>query len=215
MKNGGGIRDQIGVSYIEGGTNELIQLPPQANLAVGKEEGDISELDISNSLRFDNTLSVANISAQGIKDLAEHFVAQWRQGATPGQFGQIGGFSFSFDPDNTAIQFTRNSNGLATGVAVAGERIQNLVLNRPDGTKEVIFSQGEFKVDRNATYKMVILDFLANGGDSYPSFYFENVVKLEDLDNPNLPNKAEGLAVAGEQDALAEYLAQFYPIEDQ
>lgn len=215
VKNGGGIRDQIGVSFIDGGTNELVQLPPQANPAVGKEEGDISELDIANSLRFDNKLSVADISAQGIKDLAEHFVAQWVQGATPGQFGQIGGFSFSFEPDNTAIEFSRDDDGLATGVAVAGERIQNLVLNREDGTKEVIFSEGEFKVDPNATYKMVILDFLAGGGDGYPSFYFNNLVKLEDLNNPNLPDNAQGLAVAGEQDALGEYLAEFHPNADQ
>ncbi|WP_198648518.1 ExeM/NucH family extracellular endonuclease, partial [Cyanothece sp. BG0011] len=88
VKNGGGIRDQIGVSFIEGGTNELIQLPPQPNPEVGKAEGDISQLDISNSLRFDNKLSVVDISAQGIKDLAEHLVARWTPEATPGQFGQ-------------------------------------------------------------------------------------------------------------------------------
>ncbi|BAQ66145.1 choice-of-anchor I domain-containing protein [Geminocystis sp. NIES-3709] len=210
VKNGGGIRDQIGVSFIDGGTNELVQLPPQANLAVGKEEGDVSQLDIENSLRFNNILSVADISAQGIKDLAEHFVAQWAEGATPGQFGQIGGFSFSFDPDNTAIEFIRDDNGLATGVEVAGERIQNLVLNREDGTKEVIFSDGEFKVDPNATYKMVILDFLATGGDGYPAFYFENVVRLDTLTPEGLPNNSN-LPIAGEQDALAEYLAEFHP----
>lgn len=214
VKNGGGIRDQIGVSFIDGGTNELIQLPPQANPAVSKEEGDISQLDIANSLRFDNTLSVADISAQGIKDLAEHFVAQWREGATPGQFGQIGGFSFSFDPDNTSIEFARDDNGLATGVNTPGERIQNLVLNREDGTKEVIFSNGEFKVNPDTTYKMVILDFLANGGDGYPSFYFENVVTLDSLNPEGLPNNSD-LPIAGEQDALAEYLAQFHPTAEE
>ncbi|MBF2057433.1 MAG: choice-of-anchor I family protein [Cyanobacterium sp. T60_A2020_053] len=214
VKNGGGIRDQIGVSFIDGGTNELIQLPPQANPAVGKEEGDISVLDLENSLRFDNKLSVADISAQGIKDLAEHFVARWAPGVTPGQFGQIGGFSFSFDPDNTAIEFTRDANGLATGVAVEGERIQNLVLNREDGTKEAIVVNGELVVDPNATYKMVILDFLEGGGDGYPVFYFSNIVKLEDLSPNGLPNNSD-LPIAGEQDALAEYLAEFHPTADQ
>lgn len=214
VKNGGGIRDQIGVSYIDGGTNELIQLPPQANPAVGKEEGDVSQLDIENSLRFNNKLSVADISAQGIKDLAEHFVAQWREGATPGQFGQIGGFSFSFDPDNTPIEFTRDSNGLATGVAVQGQRIQNLVLNRPDGTKEAIVLDGELVVNPDRTYKMVILDFLATGGDGYPVFYFKNVVKLDTLNPNGLPNNSN-LPAGAEQDALAEYLAEFYPTADQ
>lgn len=214
VKNGGGIRDQIGVSFIDGGTNELIQLPPQPNPTVGKEEGDVSELDIANSLRFDNTLSVADISAQGIKDLAEHFVAQWAEGASPGQFGQIGGFSFSFDPDNTPIEFTRNDDGDATGVTTPGERIQNLVLNREDGTKEVIFSEGEFKVNPDTSYKMVILDFLAGGGDGYPSFYFDNVVRLDSLNPDGLPNNSD-LPIAGEQDALAEYLAEFHPTAEQ
>ncbi|WP_069789967.1 choice-of-anchor I family protein [Cyanobacterium sp. IPPAS B-1200] len=214
VKNGGGIRDQIGLSFIEGGTNELVQLPPQANPAVGKEEGDISVLDIENSLRFDNKLSVADISAQGIKDLAEHFVAQWAEGATPGQFGQIGGFSFSFDPDNTAIEFTRDGSGNATGVAVAGERIRNLVLNREDGTQEAIVINGELVVDPNSTYKMAILDFLATGGDGYPAFYFENVVTLDSLTVDNLPSNSD-LPIGREQDALAEYLAEFHPDADR
>jgi len=211
VKNGGGIRDQIGVSYIDGGTNELIQLPPQANPAVGKEEGDVSQLDIGNSLRFDNKLSVADVSAKGIKDLAEYFVANWLPGATPGQFGQIGGFAFSYDPDNTAIEFTRDANGLATGLKTEGQRIQNLVLIKNDGTKEVIFQDGQLQVPANQSYKMVILEFLATGGDGYPAFYFENVVKLSELAGANLPDQAPGLIKAGEQDALAEYLAQFHP----
>lgn len=210
VKNGGGIRDQIGVSYIDGGTNQLIQLPPQANPAVGKEEGDVSQLDIENSLRFDNKLSVADISAQGIKDLAEHFVAEWAPGATPGQFGQIGGFSFSFEPTKTAIAFTRDADGNATGVATPGERVQNLVLNREDGTRELIVLNGKLVVNPDTTYKMVILDFLANGGDGYPAFYFENVVRLDSLNPQGLPNKSN-LPIGGEQDALAEYLAEFYP----
>ncbi|MEB3310094.1 MAG: choice-of-anchor I family protein [Snowella sp.] len=211
IKNGGGIRDQIGLSYIEGGTNELIQLPPQANPSVGKEQGDISQLDIGNSLRFDNKLSVADITAQGLKDLAEHFVAPWAVGVTPGQFGQIGGFKFSYDPDRTAIAFNRDSNGLATSVRTPGQRIQNLVMIQNDGSEKVIVENGELKVDANQTYKMVILDFLAAGGDGYPTFYFSNIVKLADLNAPNVPDQVTSLAKAGEQDALAEYLTQFYP----
>ncbi|MGI0482011.1 choice-of-anchor I family protein [Geminocystis sp. CENA526] len=214
VKNGGGIRDQIGVSFIDGGTNELVQLPPQANPAVGKEEGDISILDIENSLRFDNKLSVADISAQGIKDLAEHFVARWEQGVTPGQFGQIGGFSFSFDPTQTSIEFTRDANGDATGVTTPGERIQNLILNREDGIQEAIVLDGELVVNVDRTYKMVILDFLAGGGDGYPAFYFENVVRLDELTADNLPNNSN-LPIGGEQDALAEYLAEFHPTAEE
>ncbi|MGK7954553.1 MAG: 5'-nucleotidase C-terminal domain-containing protein [Crocosphaera sp.] len=211
VKNGGGIRDHIGVSFIEGGTNELIQLPPQANPEVGKAEGDVSQLDISNALRFDNKLSVVDISAQGIKDLAEHLVAASQPGVTPGQFGQVGGFSFSYDPDNTAIVFERDVDGDAIGVEVAGDRIRNLVLDKPDGTQTVIVKDGELQVSPEQTYKMVILDFLANGGDGYPIFHFQNITTLDGVEAASLPDNVPDLVFAGEQDALAEYLAEFHP----
>ncbi|MEM8777770.1 MAG: bifunctional metallophosphatase/5'-nucleotidase [Cyanobacteria bacterium P01_G01_bin.49] len=211
VKNGGGIRDQIGVSFIEGGTNELIELPPQPNSEVGKEEGDVSRLDISNSLRFDNSISVVDISAEGIKDLAEHFVAQWTPEATPGQFGQIGGFTFSFDPENTAIAFERDADGVATGVATPGERIQSLAIMGDDGTQEILVQDGELQVDPTQTYKMAILGFLAGGGDGYPVFHFQNETDLSDSDPSIIPDNALNLAQGGEQDALAEFLAQFHP----
>jgi len=220
VKNGGGIRDQIGVSFVPGGGDELVQLPPQANPEVGKEEGDISRLDIANSLRFDNSISIVEISAAGIKDLAEHFVAQWAPGVTAGQFGQIGSFVFSYDPDNTPIEFERDANSQAIGVAIPGDarracayahRIQNLAILRDDGTQEIIVKNGELEVDTEQTYTMAILSFLADGGDGYPVFHFQNPIALGELDASNIPDNAPDLQQGGEQDALAEYLAAFYP----
>ncbi|MBR8827175.1 MAG: 5'-nucleotidase C-terminal domain-containing protein [Gomphosphaeria aponina SAG 52.96 = DSM 107014] len=210
VKNGGGIRDQIGVSFIAGGGDELVQLPPQANPEVGKEDGDISRLDIANSLRFDNDISVVEISAAGIKDLAEHFVAQWAPGVTAGQFGQIGNFVFSYDPDGTPIEFERDANSQAIGVVTPGDRIQNIAILRDDGTKEIIVQNGELQVDAGQIYTMVILSFLADGGDGYPVFHFQNPITLSELDPVNIPDQAVGLVQGGEQDALAEYLAAFH-----
>ncbi len=96
FKNGGGIRDNIGVSFVEGGGSDLVQLPPQPNPEVGKEEGDISELDISNALRFNNDLVVGTITAANLLELAEHMVSGVE--ITSGRFGQIGGFKFSYNP---------------------------------------------------------------------------------------------------------------------
>ncbi|WP_198648444.1 5'-nucleotidase C-terminal domain-containing protein, partial [Cyanothece sp. BG0011] len=124
-------------------------------------------------------------------------------------------FSFSYDPDNTAIVFERNADGDAIAVEMAGDRIRNLVLDNPDGTQEVIVEDGELQVSPDQTYKMVILDFLANGGDGYPVFHFQNVTSLEGLEVASLPDNAPGLVVSGEQDALGEYLAEFHPTDEQ
>ncbi|NJK41712.1 MAG: hypothetical protein HC934_10835 [Acaryochloridaceae cyanobacterium SU_2_1] len=64
IKNGGGIRDNIGfVTFPPGSTDpaDLLKLPPQANPLANKEEGDISQLDITNSLRFNNGLTLVHL----------------------------------------------------------------------------------------------------------------------------------------------------------
>ncbi len=95
--NGGSIRDHIGQFQVEQlATFNLTTLPPQANPEVGKEEGDVSQLDIANSLRFDGDLVVGTVTATGFLQLAEHMISSVETGN--GRFGQIGGFNFSYDP---------------------------------------------------------------------------------------------------------------------
>jgi 2',3'-cyclic-nucleotide 2'-phosphodiesterase (5'-nucleotidase family) len=193
FKNGGGIRDIIGQSFIPGGGGDLVQLPPAANPNVGKEEGDISQLDITNSLRFDNSLSVATVTAAGLYEIAEHMVAGVERVA--GQFGQIGGFKFSFDPTAPARTNT-----------TPGQRIQNLVLTNDDGSiKDIVVQNGSLVGDPSRNFSVVTLSFLATGGDSYPTV-LQNVVSLEDFAEPDSLGLAD-LDEGGEQDALAEYLA--------
>jgi hypothetical protein len=196
FKNGGGIRDQIGLSFIAGGGGELVQLPPPANPEVGKEEGDVSALDILNSLRFDNALSVGKVTASGLYELFEHAVA--RVEAVGGQFAQVSGVRFSFDPTAPARTMTQ-----------AGERVQNLVVLNEDGTiKDIVVQDGELVGDPNRQFSVVTLAFLATGGDGYP-LVLEELKSLSDFDEPNTLGRAE-LEAGGEQDALAEYLSAFF-----
>uniref|UniRef100_A0ACD5GPE9 5'-nucleotidase C-terminal domain-containing protein n=1 Tax=Desertifilum tharense IPPAS B-1220 TaxID=1781255 RepID=A0ACD5GPE9_9CYAN len=75
LKNGGGIRDNIGTALVPaGGTGEPVLLPPVANPLVNKAEGDISQLDIENALRFNNALSLVTVTAVGLKQIIEHGV---------------------------------------------------------------------------------------------------------------------------------------------
>ena len=185
-KNGGGIRNPIGSV---GQNGELG--PNEANPLSGKQAGEVSQLDVENTLRFNNGLVLQTLSRQQFKDVLEHSVAGSAPGSTPGQFGQWSGVSFSFDVNQPA-----------------GNRVQYAALT--DGTVDTIVVK-EGSVVGSAPIRIVTLDFLAGGGDGYPfdTFAtadpaFANVVELE---NAGLPAGAATFAVPGsEQDAFAEFM---------
>ncbi|MFC0388418.1 choice-of-anchor I family protein [Muricoccus vinaceus] len=199
IKNGGGIRAEIGAV----GTGALAgELPPQANPAAGKPEGAISQLDIENSLRFNNALSLVSVSAEELVRIFEHAVAGVAPGATPGSFGQVGGVSFSYDP--AATSQVLNVDG---SVQRAGTRVQNLVILDEDGAVlDTVVRDGALVGDAERAIKMVTLSFLADGGDGYPiGLYADSRQDL--LNSASLGEGAAAFAARGsEQDALAEYL---------
>jgi 5'-nucleotidase / UDP-sugar diphosphatase len=204
LKNGGGIRDNIGaISESSGSTNsnDVQRLPPQANPIAGKEEGDISELDIENSLRFNNSLSLITVTAAQLKEIFEHGVAGSRAGATPGQFPQVGGVSFSYDLTRAARVATNN----ATAATVAGDRIRTLAITDTDGdTTQVVVQDGQIVGDPNRTFRIVTLGFIADGGDNYPIPLFASA-------NPTLVNRVNLPAEVAEQTAFANYISAKYP----
>ncbi len=151
IKNGGGIRADIGaIREVSPGVYE--QVPPRANPASGKGEGQVSQLDIENSLRFDNQLTILTLSAADLLAIMEHAVSATEPGATPGQFPQVGGMAFSFDPTRTP-----------------GDRIRSLaIVNESENTVDVIARNGEVSGDPDRPIQIVTLNFLAEGGDGYP-----------------------------------------------
>ncbi|MEA5512648.1 choice-of-anchor I family protein [Nodularia sp. UHCC 0506] len=213
IKNGGGIRDNIGRIVAPPGATEPVKLPPEGNPLSGKPEGGISQPDVQNSLRFNNALSLITVTAAQLQQVLEHGVAATADGATPGQFPQVGGISFSFDATQPA-----------------GQRIQNAVIFNADGSiQDVLVKDGQLQGDVNRAIRVVTLTFLANGGDSYPfadfvtaNPAFANRVDLAgetDTDHnlngvidaaidPDIYDPGESsFADAGtEQDAFAEYL---------
>jgi 2',3'-cyclic-nucleotide 2'-phosphodiesterase/3'-nucleotidase/5'-nucleotidase len=189
IKNGGGIRASIGAI----GSEEGDRVPPPANELTGKQAGEISQLDIENALRFNNELSLLTLTAEQLVAVLEHGVAATAPGATPGRFPQVAGLSFSFDPN-----------------LEAGSRVRSLVVETAD-TPTIVVQDGELVVDPEQTFRVVTLNFLADGGDGYP---FDEFI----AQNSELANRVDLIALdidAGnatftdpgtEQDALAEYL---------
>ena len=214
IKNGGGIRDSIGsYSSTGGGVDEL---PPSANPSANKRAGEISQLDVTNSLRFNNNLSLLTVSASELERILEHAVAATAPGATPGQFPQIGGVTFSYDTTRQAQTLDGNGN-----VTREGQRIRSAAIVDQDGyIIDTLVRDGQVVGDPERSIRLVTLDFMATGtsaapglgGDNYPlPAYGENRVDLRSATQVNNPvNQATFAAQGSEQDALAEYLRANY-----
>ena len=193
LKNAGGIRASIGVTA--GGST----LPPPGNPLVGKVAGEISQIDIENTVRFNNGVSLLTLTAVQLLEIIEHGVARSEPGSTPGQFPQVAGLAFSFD-----------------GSQPVGSRVRSLVLTDLNGnTTDIIAEKGEVVGDKNRTFRIVTLDFLADGGDNYPYPTFPNTDRIDlstMMTEEQSGGKATFSAPGREQDALAEYLASTFSI---
>ncbi len=189
LKNGGGIRAQIG--SIDGITGEL--LPTAANPDAGKESGQISQLDIENAMRFNNELSLVTLSPADLKEVLENGVSGVAPGSTPGAFPQIGGMAFTYDPS-----------------AEAGSRVTSIVIKDENGLiTDTVVEDGFVLGDSAREIRIVTLNFLAGGGDGYPfDTLGENRVDL--VGSISEEGVADFADAGSEQDAMAEYVAYLY-----
>ncbi len=223
IKNGGGIRDKIGQAVFPPGSNDeadLQLLPPAANETSGKPAGGISQLDIETSLRFNNSLTLLTVTGAELADIIEHAVSATREGATPGQFPQVAGLRFSFDPGRPA----RDADDInQADVNINGDRLRNLAVVDDSGAVITHVVEDGIVVAPTETFRLVILNFIAGcvegGSNTDPSDSCGDSYPLKGLANPNrvdLPTLgfAAGNATFAdpgtEQDALAEYLLRFH-----
>ncbi|WGF88817.1 5'-nucleotidase C-terminal domain-containing protein [Marinivivus vitaminiproducens] len=202
IKNGGGIRNAIG-QVVDNGDGTVSLQPTPANPEAGKEAGDVSQLDIENSLRFNNDLSIVTVTAEQLVEAVEYGFSAVADGATPGQFPQLGGMAVSFDPD-----------------AEPGSRVQSLGILGDDGeVSDVVVRDGAIEGDAGRPIKVATLSFLAEGGDGYPFGDFAaadpaffNRIDLAGEDGPlaAAESAANSADPGTEQDAFAEYLLANY-----
>ncbi|MEL7371481.1 MAG: bifunctional metallophosphatase/5'-nucleotidase, partial [Myxococcota bacterium] len=100
IKNGGGIRDEIGFREFPPGSTDPEdeqRFPPAPIPLAGKELGDMSQGDISRALSFNNGLVTFDATAVELKALLEAGISNW-DGTPNGNMPQVGGLKFSFDP---------------------------------------------------------------------------------------------------------------------
>lgn len=112
--------------------------------------GDFTQADLANLLPFNtgnNIVQFPSISASIFEGILENSVSKLPDPSTSGsgRFGQISGFSFTFDSSRPV-----------------GQRVIDAMLD--NGTQ--IINNGQV-VPGAADISLVTLDFLANGGDEY------------------------------------------------
>ena len=230
IKNGGGIRNSIGSVSALG-----VPSPTAANPSASKAAGDVSQLDLEDSLKFNNNLTLLTVTAAQLKVLLEHGV-QGSNGtgadkSTPGQFCQLGGIMVVADLAETAIGYTSGGSPVQISATTGGTRVRYAALVDDNGNPtEVLVSNG-IVLNPNRQIRLVTLNFLANsspagsdfGGDSYPYPWAirtnasSNRVDLTTDGTTNTYTAAisalGGISGAGtEQDAFAEYMRAFYNV---
>nr|WP_254899276.1 5'-nucleotidase C-terminal domain-containing protein [Thalassococcus arenae] len=218
IKNGGGIRASIGETLVPPGGTQAERLPNaeivDGDGAIVKPAGGISQKDIQTTLAFNNGLTLLTLSAAEIVALLEHGVAALP--GVAGQFAQVGGVEFTYDPD-----------------LPAGSRILNAEIVDENGRPVARLVQNGEIVEPLAEYRVVTLDFLAaprfdaagnfiRGGDGYPFPNTNTDPALGAVGDPAViarvnatPLEQVGIATGDaifaddgtEQDALAEYLS--------
>ncbi len=198
LKNGGGIRSEIGEVVAAPGSTSVASLePPKANTSANRKVGEVSQLAIETSLKFNNKLWTFDITATQLKSLLEHGVALL---GSQGRFPQVGGLTFSYDPSKAAQALDANF-----AVTNAGERIRSLKVG-----SDVVVRNGAIVGDGNRTFRLVTLSFLAERGDGYP---FPSVLTNKtDLTSTMTSATAGGAAstttatLGSEQDAFMKYM---------
>ena len=219
LKNSGGIRDKIGLIYQPPGSSDSSEfqlMPPQANPDIGKEAGNISQLDIQGTLRFNNGVVIVSLTATEFLAVMEHSISSPGVGkVASGLFPQVAGIRFSFDPAEPA-----------------GNRIRSLVIVTDDGhIADRLVESGRLLGDPERMIKMATMNFLVDGGGGFPfplpangrvNLYgatehgasharSSGEVEGEETVPPMLaPGLADFAEPGTEQDVLAEYLAAHF-----
>lgn len=220
IKNGGGIRASIGETVVLPGGTEAVRLPNgelvDSDGNVIKPEGGISQTDIQTALAFNNDLVLLTVTKAELVALLEHGVSALP--GVAGSFPQIAGVKFSYDE-----------------TLPAGSRVLNAgVFDADGGLIAELVRGGEIAGDATQEFRITTLGFLAEprfdgdgnfigGGDGYP-FPNSNTDPLLGEVGPNAARinlvalEEEGVRTGDamfaddgtEQDALAEYLDDFF-----
>lgn len=196
IKNSGGIRNYIG-SIVDDADNGTTTIGATlANTLSGREAGEVSQLMIEDSMKFNNSLTVIETDGESLVTLLQHGVDGFTDSAsTPGQFPQVSGVRLAFSTIDTAATSSLPASRKNTITDVALTDQAGLVTQKimEDG----VFVEG----GREATIVLTSLNFLTdNDGDGYP---FSTINGFDSKIDTGI----------GEQSALYDYLESNFALD--
>ncbi len=112
---------------------------------------DVTQGEVLETLPFGNAIATMDLKGQHIWDALEHGVSRYED--QKGQFPQVSGLRFVWDPD-----------------AEAGSRIVSVEVCTNITFYHPLTCAGYEALDLNATYHVVTNDFMRQGGDGYSVF---------------------------------------------
>jgi 5'-nucleotidase len=132
----------------------------RASIALANNGGNISKEDASTVLPFQNKMQIVEVTGSDLKAALEHSVNRYEDGQNRGEFMQYSGVQVVYD------------------------------ISRPNGTRVVevkvrcadCATPAMVNLDLAKKYRIVMQDFLANGGDGYRMFIGKSILKTEDYD---------------------------------
>ena len=154
--------------------------------------GEIYQNDIQNVLPYNNKLTIATLTAQELKDVIEHAI---QYVPSSGPFPQIAGFRFEYDLN-----------------APVGNRVKYLAITDSSGIEDQDILVENYVVSPDAiNVRMVILDYLYNGGAGYPLTSLSDP-RAETMDTVEFTDTQHAVfaGLGTEQDAFVEFIAEFY-----
>lgn len=153
IKNGSAIRDSIGAAV---GTPIAEEVPPLGNPEAGKPTGAVSQLDIVNSLRCNNGLTLLTLTADGLRHVPDHGLRTLTATNTQGLLPQISGVNFSFDLTEAP-----------------GARIQNaMTVNETGDLLDVLVRDGVLVGGAAREIRIVTLNFWPMSATAIPSAHW-------------------------------------------
>jgi len=151
-----GLSDDYIIALTNGGGIRTDRLYPS---------GDLTDQTLANIFPFGNTVNaITGMTTAQLLSVLEHSVAAVE--GVSGQWGQISGFTFSYDPTQqgqTTVETSADSGVFE--IDTPGGRILDVYLE--DGTQ--IISDGGITAEASSlTYTFVTNDFILDNGDRYP-----------------------------------------------
>lgn len=128
----------------------------------------VIRLTIQAALAFDNSLSILELTADQLIAAMENSVS--RVPALDGRFPQIAGMTIEYDASQPPIE--------AQGSVTEPSRIKSLVVQRSDGTTDVVVENFTAQGDLDRTFVLATNSFLTTGGDGYTAFVVANELAI-------------------------------------